>query len=172
MPRPPEHPGNYFIDTWLARSGDGGATWSETRLSHDSWDPGINPPISGSGQFIGDYQGLVADNCYAIPFVNDTHLANDPGRDPDFDEGLPRTEFQQVFSWLVPNTARYGGRARDCRGRDDDDDDDRAGAIRVAPTRAERAARRAARAATRVLRTTPRRQARAVARRNAIVRGR
>ena len=77
-----------------------------------------------------------------------------------------------MFSWLVPNTARYGGRARDCRGRDDDDDDDRAGAIRVAPTRAERAARRAARAATRVLRTTPRRQARAVARRNAIVRGR
>jgi hypothetical protein len=172
-PRPPEHPGNFFIDSWLARSNDGGASWSETRLTHDSWDPGINPPISVSGQFIGDYQGLVADTCYAIPFQNDTHLANDPGRDPDFDGGLERSEFQQVFSWLVPNTAPYGGRARDCRR--DDDDDDRVGAggtqIRVAPTRAQRASRRAARAATRVLRATPRRQAQAVARRNAIIRG-
>ena len=105
VPRPPDHPGNTFIDTWLARSDDGGATWRETRVSHDSWDPTINPPLSPSGEFIGDYQGLVADDCYAVPFVNDTHLANDPGRDPDFDAGLPRSPFQEVFSWLVPNTA-------------------------------------------------------------------
>jgi hypothetical protein len=170
VPRPPDNPGNFFIDSWLARSNDGGATWGETRLTHDSWDPSINPPISGSGQFIGDYQGLVAERCYAIPFHNDTHLANDPGRDPDFDGGFPRSEFQQVFSWLVPNTARYGGRARDCRKRDDDDDD-RLGTLRAAPTRGARPPRRATRAATRVLRTTPRRQAQAVARRNAIVRG-
>src|SRR6185503_2817370 len=63
------HPGNFFIDTWLARSNDGGATWGENRVSHDSWDPSINPPISTSGEFIGDYQGLVADDCFAIPFV-------------------------------------------------------------------------------------------------------
>jgi hypothetical protein len=30
--------------------------------------------------------------------VNDTHLANDPGRDPLFDLGKPRSQFQQVFS--------------------------------------------------------------------------
>ncbi|MBA3262504.1 MAG: exo-alpha-sialidase [Thermoleophilaceae bacterium] len=114
-PDPPNHPGNFFIDAWLARSADDGATWRETRVSHDSWDPSINPPISGSGQFIGDYQGLVADDCFAIPFVNDTHLANDPARDPDFDGGHPRSRFQEVFSWLVPNTRRYGGGNRDCR---------------------------------------------------------
>lgn len=114
QPDPPNHPGNFFIDTWLARSNDDGATWRETRVSHDSWDPSINPPISGSGEFIGDYQGLVADDCYAIPFVNDTHLANDPSRDPAFDQGLPRSQFQEVFNWLVPNTRRYGGRGRDC----------------------------------------------------------
>jgi len=113
-PDPPNHPGNFFIDTWLARSIDEGATWGETRVSHDSWDPSINPPISGSGQFIGDYQGLVADDCFAIPFVNDTHLANDPARDRDFDRGQPRSRFQEVFSWQVPNTRRYGGGNRNC----------------------------------------------------------
>jgi hypothetical protein len=108
-PDPPNHPGNFFIDTWLARSGDGGGSWEETRVSHDSWDPSINPPISGSGEFIGDYQGLVADDCYAIPFVNDTHLANARSRDPDFDRGLPRSPFQEIVSWRVANTRQYGG---------------------------------------------------------------
>ena len=51
----------------------------------------------------------MADDCYAIPFVNDTHLANDPARDPDFDEGLPRSEFQQAFSYRLPNLREYGG---------------------------------------------------------------
>ena len=110
----PAHPGNFFIDTFLSRSNDGGATWKDSRVSHDSWDPSINPPISGSGEFIGDYQGLVADNCLAVPFVNDTHLANDPGRDPLFDLGKPRSQFQQVFSWLVPNITAFGGRFADC----------------------------------------------------------
>jgi hypothetical protein len=105
------HPGNFFVDTWLSRSTDGGRTFSDARVSHDSWDPTINPPISGSGQFIGDYQGLVADCSNAIPFVNDTHLANDAGRDPDFDAGEPRSNSQEVFSWRVPNTAAYGGGA-------------------------------------------------------------
>ena len=114
LPEPPNHPGNFFIDTWLARSSDEGASWSETRVSHDSWNPSINPPLSVSGEFIGDYQGLVADDCFAIPYVNDTHLANDPARDPDFDEGYPRSPFQELFSWLVPNTRSYGGGNRDC----------------------------------------------------------
>jgi len=95
-------PDNYFIDLYLSRSSNGGATFQDTRVSHDLWDPGINPPISSSGHFIGDYQGLVADQCNTIPFFNDTHLANDPARDPDFDSGLPRSQFQEVFSWRVP----------------------------------------------------------------------
>jgi hypothetical protein len=111
-PDPPNHPGNFFIDTWLARSNDRGASWQETRVSHDSWDPSINPPISGSGEFIGDYQGLVADDCYAIPFVNDTHLANDRSRDPDFDRGKPRSPYQEIVTWRVPNTSQYGGPSR------------------------------------------------------------
>jgi len=111
-PDPPNHPGNFFIDTFLARSDDGGSSWRETRLTHDSWDPSINPPISTSGEFIGDYQGLVADDCYAIPFVNDTHLANDPSRDPDFDAGKPRSPYQEIVTWRVPNSAGPGGPPR------------------------------------------------------------
>ena len=109
QPDPPNHPGNFFIDTFLARSNNGGPTWQETRVSHDSWDPSINPPISPSGEFIGDYQGLVADDCFAIPFVNDTHLANDPSRDPDFDRGQPRSPFQEIVTWRVPNSRQFGG---------------------------------------------------------------
>jgi hypothetical protein len=103
-------PDNFFIDTYLSRSNDGGRTFTDVRISHDMWDPSINPPISGSGEFIGDYQGLVASNCNAVPFVNDTHLANAASRDPNFDQGEPRSQFQQVFSWRVPNTRAFGGR--------------------------------------------------------------
>jgi hypothetical protein len=102
-------PSNFYIDTYLSRSNDGGQTFVDTRVSHDVWDPSINPPISPSGDFIGDYQGLVADNCFAIPFVNDTHLANEPSRDPAFDDEEPASEFQEVFSWRVPNTPAFGG---------------------------------------------------------------
>jgi hypothetical protein len=112
VPEPPIHPGNFFIDTFLSRSSNGGRTWHDTRVSHDAWDPSINPPVSPTGEFIGDYQGLVADDCFALPFVNDTHLANDPGRDPDFDEDLPRSEFQEIVTWRVPNTRAFGGKKR------------------------------------------------------------
>lgn len=98
-------PLNFFIDQYLARSTDGGRTWTETRLSHDLWDPSVNPPISTSGDFIGDYQGLVADECRSVALFNDTHLANDPTRDPGFDRGLPRSRFQEVFAWVVPTGA-------------------------------------------------------------------
>src|SRR6476660_6721537 len=49
-------PKNYLIDTYLSRSNDGGKTFSDTRVTQSVWDPGINPPISPSGEFIGDYQ--------------------------------------------------------------------------------------------------------------------
>jgi hypothetical protein len=115
------HPGNYFTDVYLSRSNDGGSTWSDVRVTHDATDPEFNAPVSGSGLFFGDYQGLVADECNAIPFVNDTHLANDqfldsgPVRDPDFDDGLPSSPFQEAVSWRIPNTTEFGGtRATAC----------------------------------------------------------
>jgi hypothetical protein len=117
VPVPPNHPGNYFTDVYLSRSNNGGQTWTDHRLTHDATDPEFNAPISGSGLFFGDYQGLVADNCVAIPFVNDTHLANDqfldpgPERDPTFDE--PDSSFtspyQEAVNWRVPNTEAFGG---------------------------------------------------------------
>ena len=80
---------NFFIDTWLARSNDGGATFGETRVSHDSWDPSINPPISDSGEFIGDYQGLVADDCIGDP-VRQRHAPGQrPGARPRLRRGRP-----------------------------------------------------------------------------------
>ncbi len=120
---PPTNTDNYFTDVWLNRSNDAGETWTEHRITHDSTDPELNAPVSGSGLFFGDYQGLVADECAAIPFVNDTHLANDteldpgPVRDPEFDEdirALPagaraNLKYQQAISWRVPNIASFGG---------------------------------------------------------------
>ena len=90
-------PDNFFIDVYLARSEDRGATWTDTRVTQKLWDPSINPPISGSGEFIGDYQGLVADDDNAIPFWQDTHLASLAPTDPNY------SPWQEVFSARVPN---------------------------------------------------------------------
>jgi hypothetical protein len=92
-------PANFYIDEYLSRSGDGGKTFADTRLSHDMFDAAVNAPISTSGEFFGDYQGLVADRCQALAFYQDTHLANDPSRDPSFDQGAPRSRYQEVFAY-------------------------------------------------------------------------
>jgi hypothetical protein len=96
-------PTNYFIDTYLSRSNDGGKTFSDVRVTHSVWDPEINPPISPSGQFIGDYQGIVADDDVAIPFWNDTQYANLPTSDPNY------SPYQEVSAARVANTAPFGG---------------------------------------------------------------
>ncbi len=92
-------PANYFIDTWLARSEDGGQTFTDRRASSRMWDPAVNAPTSVSGKFIGDYQGLVADDDVAIPFWNDTQLNNLPASDPE------HSPYQEVFAARVPNGA-------------------------------------------------------------------
>ena len=92
-------PANLYVDEYLAQSEDKGRTFKEARLSHDLSDPAINPPVSPSGEFFGDYQGALADSCQALAFYQDTHLANDAGRDPDFDQGAPRSRFQEVFAY-------------------------------------------------------------------------
>jgi uncharacterized repeat protein (TIGR01451 family) len=114
-------PSDYFVDTYLSRSMNRGVTFTDHRLSHDATDPEFNAPISPNGKFFGDYQGLVVDNCFAYPFVNDTHLANDafldpgPGpRDPDFDFGMPDSAYQEAVTWRVPNSTAFGGVGPGC----------------------------------------------------------
>ena len=94
-------PSNFFIDTYLSRSNDGGATWTDTRVTSKMSDPRINPPIDGGGNFFyGDYQGLVADDTCAIPFFQATFLANLSTRNPDY------SPWQEVFAAQVPNGSK------------------------------------------------------------------
>jgi hypothetical protein len=95
-------PNNFFIDTYLSRSGDGGQTFADTRASQMMWDPRVNPPISVSGEFIGDYQGLVADDFVAIPFWNDTQANNLPESDPE------HSPYQEVFAARLPGDPPAG----------------------------------------------------------------
>jgi hypothetical protein len=91
-------PNNFFIDTYLSRSIDGGSNWKDTRVTQKMSDPRINPPIDGAGNaFYGDYQGLVADDRCAMPFWQDTHLANLATTDPNY------SPYQEVFSARIPN---------------------------------------------------------------------
>jgi hypothetical protein len=105
---------NFYVDTYLSRSNDMGTTFTDTRVSHDMSSPELNAPVSSTGLFFGDYQGLVVDQCFAYPFFQDTHLANSPSRDPEFDHGLPRSQFQEAFAWRVPNTPAFGGSGVAC----------------------------------------------------------
>ncbi|HVF78189.1 MAG TPA: sialidase family protein [Solirubrobacteraceae bacterium] len=90
-------PANYFIDTYLSRSEDGGRTFTDRRVSQRMWDPAVNAPTSVSGKFIGDYQGLVADDEVAIPFWNDTQLNALPASDKE------HSPYQEVFAARVLN---------------------------------------------------------------------
>ena len=104
-------PNNFFIDTYLSRSNDGGKTFGDTRVTEKLWDARINPPISPAGEFIGDYQGLVADDEVAIPFWNDTQAASLPSSDPGY------SPWQQVVAGRVPNVLSRGGACLPRRAR-------------------------------------------------------
>jgi hypothetical protein len=90
-------PNDFFLGEYLSRSNDGGKTFKDTRIDHRMWDPRINPPISVSGQFIGDYQGLVADDKVAIPFWNDTQAAGLKKRSKGY------SPWQEVYAARIPN---------------------------------------------------------------------
>jgi hypothetical protein len=90
-------PRNLYIDTYLSRSDDGGQTFHDTRVTSSVWDPRINAPVSVSGAFIGDYQGLAADDSVAIPFWNDTQDAALPPSDPNY------SPWQEVMAARIPN---------------------------------------------------------------------
>ncbi len=81
-------PRHLFIDVYLAQSVDHGASFMKNvRVTTRSWDPAVNAPVDSYGsQFIGDYQGLAADNHSVHPFWNDT-----------------RTEAQEIFAAAVPS---------------------------------------------------------------------
>ena len=96
-------PNNFFIDTYLSRSNDGGTTFEDTRVATRLWDPRLNPPISVSGEFIGDYQGLAADDVVAIPFWNSTQDNSLPASNPE------HSPYQEVYAARVPNTKAQGG---------------------------------------------------------------
>jgi hypothetical protein len=102
-------PNNFFIDTFLSRSNDGGKTFKDTRVGRRMWDPRLNPPISVSGEFIGDYQGIAADDNVAIPFWNSTQDNSLPKSNKD------HSPYQEVFAARIPNTEKFGGRC--CRDK-------------------------------------------------------
>ncbi len=92
---PPDHVGVYngCIDTFMTRSFDDGQTWvPNIRASVQSWDWTLNLPITSGGDgFIGDYQGIAANNEYDFPFWNST--AN-LGENDD--------NYQQMFVAMIP----------------------------------------------------------------------
>ena len=68
---------NCFFDNYYAISNDGGATWSQTRLSPSPWN-GFNDGLNRSQQFLGDYNALAQAGNKAWPVYMDSRLG-----DPD-----------------------------------------------------------------------------------------
>lgn len=62
---------NGMFDAYYAYSVNGGATWTEHRLSPNSWNSN-NDGLNRSNQFIGDYLGLSVANRRAYPAYLDT----------------------------------------------------------------------------------------------------
>ena len=87
-------PRHRLIDVYLAQSVDQGTSFlKNVRVTTQSWDPAVDAPIDGFGnQFIGDYQGLAADNFFVHPFWNDT-----------------RTGAQEIFTAAVPSAQPGSG---------------------------------------------------------------
>lgn len=73
---------------YLAQSTDRGISFlPNVRVTTRSWNPAVGAPTDEFGQqFIGDYQGLAADDTFVHPFWNDT-----------------RTGAQQIFTAAVPS---------------------------------------------------------------------
>jgi len=67
-------PGNRLIDEEIAQSTDDGKSFGvNVRVTKSSWDPAIGAPKAPGGvTFIGDYQGVAADNTTVHPLWNDT----------------------------------------------------------------------------------------------------
>jgi hypothetical protein len=62
-------PANHNIDTWQAVSTDDGKHWTTGRISTMSWNPDLS--FFSSGAFIGDYNGLAANDKAVYPVWTD-----------------------------------------------------------------------------------------------------
>ena len=62
-------PANVRINTWEARSANGGITWTSRRISTSSWDPNLG--FFSSGAFIGDYNGIAVSSTNVYPVWTD-----------------------------------------------------------------------------------------------------
>jgi len=60
---------NRNIDTWQATSTDDGQHWTTARISTKSWNPDLG--FFTSGAFIGDYNGLAANDVAVYPVWTD-----------------------------------------------------------------------------------------------------
>ncbi|HLZ56540.1 MAG TPA: sialidase family protein [Ktedonosporobacter sp.] len=87
-------PQHRLIDVYLAQSNDHGISFlKNVRVTTQSWDPSVDAPIDEYGQqFIGDYQGLAADNLFVHPFWNDT-----------------RTGRQEIFTAAISGAQPHAG---------------------------------------------------------------
>ena len=64
-----QDPANININTWEARSANGGLTWTSRRISTRSWNP--NHGFFSSGAFIGDYNGIAVSSTNVYPVWTD-----------------------------------------------------------------------------------------------------
>jgi hypothetical protein len=62
-------PANIRINTWEARSANGGVTWTSRRISTSSWNPNLG--FFSSGAFIGDYNGIAVSTTNVYPVWTD-----------------------------------------------------------------------------------------------------
>ena len=63
-------------DYWFLHSHDGGATWTETRVTPTSFD--LRKAPNARGLFLGDYEGLTVQGGAFLSAFAQTH-----GTDPD-----------------------------------------------------------------------------------------
>jgi hypothetical protein len=64
-----QDPANIRINTWEARSANGGVTWTSRRISTGSWNPNLG--FFSSGAFIGDYNGIAVSSTNVYPVWTD-----------------------------------------------------------------------------------------------------
>ena len=64
-----QDPANININTWEARSANGGLTWTSRRISTKAWNPNLG--FFSSGAFIGDYNGIAVSSTNVYPVWTD-----------------------------------------------------------------------------------------------------
>lgn len=109
-------PATLPTDYWLARSGDGGTTWTESRVS-SPFDLAVAP--NAGGLFLGDYQALKSRGAVFVPFFVRTTSGDLNNRTDVFaapavsvssaaamaqDRPLPEASRAQAMERAVPST--------------------------------------------------------------------